>query len=251
MPLPTIRAAVLVLAFIALATTRAAATEDDRITTLYTAAVEQALSGKEDADLALAAIREVPDDSLPAFDEWFGANAHRMPPIYLFTYASRVFPGDPRQGARWFFVGRTRLFYDALRCSDETVVERVVEYDAARQDIVDYIQADPAKGAAAGRWAVQWEVAHDPADQPQALLDFCLTGKKGWRLARKQGKLDAGKTSGTDAKGGRRVLVALPDVDNAGDWVVPTSAHPQARSDAISIIQRVIDQLVAATKGGE
>jgi hypothetical protein len=246
MPLPILRAAVLALVLLPFATTPNAAADDARLTELYIAAVEQALSGKEETDLGLAAIDEVPDAALPAFDKWFGANAHRMPPVYLFSYAGRVFPGDPQHGARWFFAARTRLFYDALRCRDETVVERVVEYDAARADIIDYIRTDPAGGAAAGRWAVAWEIAHDPADQPKALLNLCLTGKKGWRLAKEQGKVDAGKTSGTDEKGRPRLLVALPDVDDAADWILPASAYPQARSDAISITQRVIDQLIAA-----
>ena len=251
MPLSTIRAAAIALALLPFTATPNLAAEDTRVTALYTAAVEQALTGKVETDLALAAIREVPDTSLPGFDKWFGANAHRMPPTYLFTYAGRVFAGDPQHGARWFFAGRTRLFYDALRCRDETVVERIVDYDAARADIIDYIRYDPARGAAAGRWAVEWEIARDPAEQPKTLLDFCLTGKEGWRLAQEQGKIEAGKPGGTDEKGRRRVLVQLPDVDNAADWVVPASAYAQARSDAISITQRVIDQLIAAAKDGQ
>ena len=174
MPFPTANAAAVALAIVLFAAAPAQAAEDAAVVGLYTTAIEQALAGKEETDLALASIREVPASSLPAFDKWFGANAHRMPPIYLFTYASRVFSVDPQHSARWFFVARTRLFYDALRCRDETVLERIVEYDAARPEIVAYIQANSAEGAAAASWALKWEIAHDPANQPQALLEFCL-----------------------------------------------------------------------------
>ncbi len=250
MPFPPATAAAVALAIVLFAAAPAQAAEDAAVVGLYTAAIEQALAGKDETDLALASIREVPASSLPAFDKWFNANAHRMPPIYLFTYASRVFSVDPQQSARWFFFARTRLFYDALRCRDETVLERIVEYDAARGEIVAYIQANPAEGAAAASWALKWEIAHDPAHQPQALLEFCLTGREGWQLAKEQGKLAAGVTSGTGDDQSRRVLVALPDVDDAAKWVVPAAAYPQARSDAIAITQRVIDQLTAAPKSG-
>lgn len=254
MPFPPANAAAVALAIVLFAAAPAPAADDAAddasVVALYTAAVEQTLTGNEETDLALASIREVPASSLPAFDKWFGANAHRMPPIYLFTYASRVFSVDPQQSARWFFFARTRLFYDALRCRDETVLERIVEYDAARGEIVAYIQANPAAGAAAASWALKWEITHDPATQPQALLEFCLTGKEGWQLAKEQGKLAAGVTRSTGDDQSSRVLVALPDVDDAAKWVVPAAAYPQARSDAIAITQRVIDQLTAAPKSG-
>ena len=78
MPFPPANAAAVALAIVLFAAVPAQAADDASVVGLYTEAIEQALAGKEETDLALASIREVPASSLPAFDKWFAANAHRM-----------------------------------------------------------------------------------------------------------------------------------------------------------------------------
>ncbi|MCP4330930.1 MAG: hypothetical protein GY791_21285 [Alphaproteobacteria bacterium] len=221
-----------------------ASAQAERFAAPFIDAIDSTLTGEQPPDLALDAIRGVPDEVLPAFDQWFGENAHRMPPIYLFTYADRIYPVDQVQAARWFFAGRTRLLYDALRCRDTSVFERVAEVDSVLATIVAFVQDNPAEGAAAGKWALKWDSTHDVIERPDALLRFCLTGIRGRRLAIQQGKVE-GVTREADLAKHPGIHIPLPDVDSAQGWVQPKSAYPKARGDSFMITQRVIDQLVS------
>lgn len=210
----------------------------------YVEAVRQSLEGRVEAQLAHEAIRAVPEAALGAFVAWFEPRAGDMPGDYLLDYAGRIFrAGSADAAVGWFLAGRTRLLYDALRCTDDTVIQRVAIADAVHEDIIAYIEANPERAADLGRQALGWELANPPPEDAGRLLDFCLTGSRGLKLAVEQGKIEEGEARRIGEAGDREVMIALPDIDDPDDWVRPSSEHAAAREQARAITERVIANL--------
>ncbi len=229
-------------AYLSSAAGTAAQIDDTRFADPYVGAVDAALTGTQTTQLALDAIRGVPDAALPAFGDWFERNAHRMPSVYVFTYADRIFDGNNQRGATWFFAARTRMLYDALRCEDDTVFERVAEVDMILEHIVNYVQANPDRGAVAGKASLEWDSTHDIVERPKELLRFCLSGAKGRALAIEQGRTTQ-RPGATPEAELPAVNVGLPEVDGPYGWVRPRSTFPEARGESFLIMERVIEQL--------
>lgn len=217
----------------------------------YIEALRQSLAGTEQSDLALEAIASIPDDAAAPFMDWFEAHAHEMPADYLYAYAQRVFPLSQKAGIGWFFAGRTRIFYNAFRCTDPSVFETIAIRDAQMAAIVISIEQNPSLAADLGERALSWEQSYPAPSRSDDLLKFCLTGQRGRQLAIDQGKVAQGEEIGTGPDGTRYIKVPMPDVTDPADWVIPPADHPAAREEARNVTRRVIANLRAAGEAPE
>ena len=213
----------------------------------YVEAVRQSVDGTLDHEIAIAAIAEFPDAAAPAFMPWFERNAHSMPTDYLYAYADRRFAEDQVAGAAWFMAARLKRLYDALRCTDGSVIQQIALIDAAKENIVVFLQTNPEDARRAGEWALAWDAAVDFPYREEELVKFCATGIRGWEVAIEQGLLDkSAPAPGGEGDFGETRIVPLPEIANPAAWILPPSTHPQARADARKITGRVIERLSAA-----
>src|SRR5215467_2862033 len=70
------------------------------------------------------------------------AQANVLPPPYLYELARRTWATDKATAMEWFAVGKTRAWYDAMRCVDTTARQGVMYLPMIAPDVVAGIEAD-------------------------------------------------------------------------------------------------------------
>ena len=84
-----------------------------------------------------------------------------------------MFPTDPHRAIMWYWLGKMRANYDAMRCADESARRGVPALNEHVPDVVLYIQAHPHESSAAGFETLAWDAERPSLASP---LWICFHG---------------------------------------------------------------------------
>src|ERR1035438_63660 len=74
---------------------------------------------RQSATLDLIKSRPMSDNDLLV--PWLRENTDRLPPVFLYELARRLYPSDHATALEWYAIGLIRARYDANRCSEASV----------------------------------------------------------------------------------------------------------------------------------
>ncbi len=160
---------------------------------------------------------------------WLLANVDETDFTFAALLMEKVFPHDPSEALRWFYVAFAWHFQDAAECTDGTTMETAIFEVLRMRRVVDkYARENPEEDVRAFEWGLEW-VAETPSPSDADVL--CMSGDEFFLAWEQQGtNLDFKKfLKPAEERQERRekVLVDLREILEARRWKLTNEKPPE------------------------
>jgi uncharacterized protein len=195
--------------------------------------------------IGFAALLRSSDETFLKALPWLKQQAPKIAPKILYGVAERLLKVQPEQAPYWWMIGRIRLTYDVMRCTDKTAAAAVGKMNFLFRREVRRLGITNLKLTTE---TIESALAFDTANPPHkySIIETCSGGMRsistGLDQSQKANKSPP-KTSGQNVPGhlGRVITVPRPKIANTSNWIKPANEHP-------AILKKVRDQMRKAIK---
>ena len=118
-----------------------------------------------------------------------------LPPLILFELARRVYADNPQEAMMWYRLGFIRSRYDAVRCTDKTAEQGILQWMEVASEVRELMLKQPQQAKAAGLEALKVEKDFRGDLPPSGL---CLHGIVAYTAAFEKKDLVAWHVSSTE-----------------------------------------------------